>query len=186
MQVSRGVGSDKIKMNFIWPHFFKTEKDSILLDMNYPLSINVPFQMKSKEDYENTFIGAKQIQTFTLWGIAGGFLLIMTSSVNGQMIFYLLESYQVIALISKLTTLPMPSKFKIKLSFLDYVMNFEITQIEQINKLLPSIMNENQQEVFEDFGEIVTTAIMVSIIVIVFLMIENIQKKLAPILNNHR
>jgi len=43
LSVSRGDGTDKIKMNFIWPHFFKTEEDSISLDMNYQATITVPF-----------------------------------------------------------------------------------------------------------------------------------------------
>ena len=84
------------------------------------------------------------------------------------MIFYLLESYQIIALISQLTSLPMPSKFKITLTFLNYVMNFQITEIEWIQELLPAIMSEDQQEIFEDFGEIVTTALIVISVVLVF------------------
>ena len=155
-------------MNFIWPHFFKTEEDSIFLSMNYLLSITLPFQMKSKEEYDLTVNKAGQLSTFTIGGIVGGFVLIVSSNVNGKMIFYLLESYQIIALISQLTSLPMPSKFKITLTFLNYVMNFQITEIEWIQELLPAIMSEDQQEIFEDFGEIVTTALIVISVVLVF------------------
>ena len=80
--------------------------------------------MKSKEDYDNTVNKAKQTSTITIWGTLGGGLLIISSSVNGKMIFYLLESYQLIALISQLNSLPMPPKLKITLSFLDNIMNF--------------------------------------------------------------
>jgi len=109
--------------------------------MNYQISINIPFQSKSKVEYDKVVKKSKQTSTFTIWGIVGGVLLIVSSNVNGKMIFYLLESYQLIALISKLTTLPMPSKFKITLTFLNYVMNFKVTEMEQINNLLPSIMS---------------------------------------------
>ena len=87
-------------MNFIWPNFFKTEEDSILLGMNYQISIIVPFQMKSVEEYEITVKKGKQTSNFTVCGIIGGFFLIVSSKVNGKTIFYLLESYQLIALIS--------------------------------------------------------------------------------------
>jgi len=167
-------------MNFVWPQFFKTEKDSIPLSMNYPVCITVPFQMKSKEEYDLTVNKAKQMSNFTLGGIIGGFVLIVSSNVNGKMIFYLLESYQIIALISQLTSLPMPSKFKITLTFLNYVMNFQITEIEWINALLPSIMNEDQQEIFEDFGEIVTTALIVFTVVLLFQLIGCVLNKFSP------
>ena len=104
--------------------------------------------MKSKEEFDTTVKKGKQISTFTIFGTVGGFFLIFSSKLNGKLIFYLLESYQLIALISKLTTLPMPSKFKITLTFLNYVMNFKITEMEQINNLLPSIMSEKRQEIF--------------------------------------
>ena len=80
--------------------------------------------MKSVEEYEITVNKAKQTSTITICGTLGGGLLIISSSVNGKMIFYLLESYQLIALISQLNSLPMPPKLKITLSFLDNIMNF--------------------------------------------------------------
>jgi len=75
--------------------------------------------MKSKEDFDNAVKSGKVMRNYSLIGIIGGSVLIVSSSVNGKMIFYLLEGYQLIALISLLTTLPAPSKFKITLEFLE-------------------------------------------------------------------
>jgi len=41
-------------------------------------------------------------------------------------------------------------------------------------------MNEDQQEIFEDFGEIVITALTASAVVTVFLVVEKIKNKIAP------
>jgi len=119
LSVSRGVVRDKIKLNFIWPYFFKTEEDSIFLDMNYQATITIPFQMKSKEEFDNAMNSGQEMQTASLIGTIGGVVLIISSNVNGKIIFYLLEGYQMICLVCMLTTLPTPSKFKITLTFLE-------------------------------------------------------------------
>jgi len=59
-------------------------------------------------------------------------------------------------------------------------MNFQITKIDQINALLPNVMNEEQVEMFDDFGEIVIIGLIVLILVLVFKVIDNILNKIWP------
>ena len=50
-KVSKGLDIDHLNINFVWPFYFQTQKDGIVLHMNYKLRAPLPMQM-SKEDSE--------------------------------------------------------------------------------------------------------------------------------------
>ena len=83
---------DTISLKFVFPYFFRTEEDNIMLDFNYTLKGNLPFQMNEKE-YRNTVKEAK-IRSATLgFGYFFGLIYLIFSYISTNLLWYSLQTF---------------------------------------------------------------------------------------------
>jgi len=124
-QVSKGLGIDNLNLNFVWPPFFKTQQDGILLKMNYKLRVQLPLQMKP-EKYKSAVKEGMSLESFSRFGSFIGLFFILISTVSCGLLFCSVELFQLLTLQTTSDQMKIPPRFKILLGYFEFVVQFKV------------------------------------------------------------